>query len=138
MDDQFDKMSNKFKIYFLIFVSFVVIVLTIRTHINNDRLIKKHIVTCGSIKSMKDNRGGGYLLSYSYSINSKVYSESEFCTKETKEQFELGFISVLVAVEKDNPKVCKLLENSDDFNDFQTVSADTLQVICDSLNLKRR
>lgn len=92
---------------------------------------KKHIVVCGKVYAIHP-QGGNRVATYEYSVKGKIYRAGEqFCTYETRQNFEKGDSNVIVVVQSDDYSNTRIISTSDDVLKYHIVSLDTVGLRCE-------
>jgi len=122
--------SYKVRIAIILGLISIFLIYQINQHNNSTELLKKkHTVYCGTIQSIGRARGG-LIIKYEFYINKKLLEFNSTCTKYTQNRFQNGNTSILIVIERNNPSNNRLLQSSDDFEEFNIIPSDTLGIRC--------
>ena len=115
-------------------LTYVVIlaILLIAGYIGNinltNRIRKSHVIVCGTVLEMRAGKGVNAI--FSYVFNGKRYEFNESSPKKTYENYKKGDNSLLIAIDKDNPKYHVILSKDEDYEWYFIKPEDTVNVRC--------
>lgn len=122
--------SYKVRIAIIISLISIFLIYEINQHSNSTNLLKKnHTVNCGTILSIGRARGG-LIIKYEFYTNKKLLEFNSTCTKYTQNRFQNGNTNILIVIETNNPSNNRLLESTDNFEEFNIIPSDTLGISC--------
>lgn len=97
------------------------------------KISNNHFVVCGSllkITSGNFDSAGVELFFCDYIYNNNIIEANKPCKPITAHKFDSGFHNILIAVDKNNPRLNILLEDPEDYTRFKITHEDTLGVKC--------
>jgi len=125
---------HKKKISPIVFVGliFVIIVYSIMSKPKlDDRLRKNHIVVCGTIIATPSS-GKNINIVFEFEFKGEMHSHNWPCPRNALRNYKNGLIHLYVILEKDNPDLIEILDEPSDFEKFNVVRGDTLNLKCNS------
>ena len=135
IEEEYQHRNSKFAKYMkqtwnLFWVFAILVTILFIYKFKRDKRIKNdHIVTCGTIDSIKRGKGGWHI-NYEFSCQGEIIKSNGSCMPNTKEKFDVGDNNILVVVDKKDCYNCEILETNDDFREFNIITEDTLGVKC--------
>lgn len=116
------------KVFFLILLIALTAFFFVRQSILSSRIIKNHVVVCGKILGV--TAGKGFSIRYTFDFGGKNYQFNHSSPKLIYESYKNGVSTILIALERENPKNHQILFTTEEYSRLKILTSDTMNVRC--------
>ncbi|MBI2283097.1 MAG: hypothetical protein HYU71_05265 [Bacteroidetes bacterium] len=118
----------KNKVFFLILLIALTAFFFARQSVLSSRIIKNHAVVCGKI--LDATAGKGFSIRYAFDFDGKSYQFNHSSTKMVYESYKNGISTILIALERENPRNHQILFTAEEYSRLKILKSDTINVRC--------
>ena len=120
--------SNTKKFVFLLLLIAGTSIFWARQSFLSSHLSKNHTVVCANIVGATAGRNFSITIAFEYHGNKYAYNHS--VSRPIYENYKSGISTILVAIEKDNPKNYQILSSNEEYTSLLISKNDTTNIRC--------